>query len=341
MLEYLKSEINRITKNVNKNSWHIHIKKNKELTEQIINETSYLPEYCKFNERIYNILNDITSRVQCLKEECNKNVSFQHFKYGYSKHCSIKCARTNIISIQNTTIKCQFGCDKIAKYFINGAHYCCTTAHQKCSEVRKKNSKNNAGENNAMHGKHSANRYTIEDWYKIYPFFCKIEKPKFNEHGKIIVKCKKCEKWFAPDSESLRSRRDALEHPDGNGGHYLYCSNECKGSCSLFNLRPEYFLNRENDKSLISINERSIWKKEVFLRQKTSVGQNQCELCGNTNLNELECHHEKPIKLFPHLALDPDNGIILCGGNSEKNCHHKIGHQGECSTGSLANKILC
>jgi len=189
-----------------------------------------------------------------------------------------------------------------------------------------------------MYGKQSFNHYTLKDWYNIYPFFCKIEKPKLDKDNKIIVQCKKCKKWFTPDSEQVRTRRDALEHKDGNGGGYFYCSNKCKDTCPLFNLRPDYILN-DNSKDIITMNERTIWKKEVLKRQKTYVGHNECEYCGNINIKELDCHHEKPIKLFPYLALDPDNGIILCSPKSKNKCHHKIGHIDNCSLGNLSKKL--
>ena len=36
-------------------------------------------------------------------------------------------------------------------------------------------------------------------------------------------------------------------------------------------------------------------------------------------------------------SLDPDNGIILCGANSENKCHYLFGHKDECSSAQLAN----
>ena len=70
--------------------------------------------------------------------------------------------------------------------------------------------------------------------------------------------------------------------------------------------------------------------------QKEKLGHNECEICG-IRIN-LHVHHEKPKKTHPHLSLDPDNGIILCGskGNS---CHSKYGHKDKCSTGNLSHKL--
>jgi hypothetical protein len=87
--------------------------------------------------------------------------------------------------------------------------------------------------------------------------------------------------------------------------------------------------------------EYNTWKKEVLKRQREELGCNECEYCGNRNVNELVVHHEKPQKTYPLLALDPDNGIIVCGANSEKKCHYKYGHKigTKCSTGKLASLI--
>jgi len=80
--------------------------------------------------------------------------------------------------------------------------------------------------------------------------------------------------------------------------------------------------------------EYNIWNKEVLERQRIRDKYNSCEKCESTE--NLHVHHEKPVKTHPHLALDPDNGIVLC-----RECHYKYGHKTgtECSTGNLAAKI--
>ena len=89
--------------------------------------------------------------------------------------------------------------------------------------------------------------------------------------------------------------------------------------------KPTYIIDEYGDK---------IWRNEVLNRQllELNINNNHCEKC-DSEIN-LHVHHEKPRKTHPHLSLDPDNGIILCS-----ECHYKIGHTGNCSTGALANKI--
>jgi G:T-mismatch repair DNA endonuclease (very short patch repair protein) len=55
----------------------------------IINHTRYLPNDCKFTERVYHILNNLTSRPKCA---CGKDLQFLDLNMGYRKFCSYFCA---------------------------------------------------------------------------------------------------------------------------------------------------------------------------------------------------------------------------------------------------------
>jgi hypothetical protein len=200
------------------------------------------------------------------------------------------------------------------------------------------------GKNNPMFGKSRSikireclskfNKFTLKDYQEKYPWFLLIEELRDypnSEIGKagVQVRCKKCGQWFTPYTYEIANRIIALKNNRDNG--YFYCSDECKNSCSLFGLRINEFLNI----SYIDSNEGNYsWRCEVLNRQLQSEDLcfNHCEIC-NSETN-LHVHHEKPQKTHPHMALDPDNGIVLC-----ENCHLKYGHRDNCSTGSLANKI--
>lgn len=58
--------------------------------------------------------------------------------------------------------------------------------------------------------------------------------------------------------------------------------------------------------------------RRAFLKK---VGKH-CVCCNSTKKTQV--HHKKPRHLFPELALDEDNLIVLCGGG----CHLRIGHLG-------------
>jgi len=207
------------------------------------------------------------------------------------------------------------------------------------------------GEKNAMYGKKRivgmktrkkislSNKRTIKQIKKRYPFFAQIEEMRYNpdkpDEKEIQVHCKNhnCPNskeqggWFTLIGRQIELRIYELE--TGNDGGYFYCSEDCKEQCPLFNLKSDPL--KETQKPFTQA-EKDVFNKEVLERQKEEDGYNFCEIC--YSIKNLHVHHEKPVKTHPLLALDPDNGIILC-----EECHYKYGHKTgtECSTGNLAN----
>jgi hypothetical protein len=174
-----------------------------------------------------------------------------------------------------------------------------------------------------------AQRYKANDYINKYPWiFPTIEKIRDGKNG-IEVICKKCKKWFPISGYQLQDRIRALVY--GSDGAYLYCSDECKGSCLLYRLQPITYLKPETE-NLYTDSEYQIFRAEVFKRQKDQYGYNFCEKCGSEE--NLHVHHEKPQKTHPMMVLDPDNGIILC-----ERCHIGEIHKDDCSLAKLANKI--
>ena len=181
--------------------------------------------------------------------------------------------------------------------------------------------------------------YSVSDYQEKYPWFFLFEEMRDVpfELGKpsVEVHCKKCNNWFRPALNIITKRIVSLQKNKDN--QYFYCSDECKHSCPLFRLNSIHYinnLNRPDNEPIRTTPEYQTFRKEVFHRQLISedIEINHCEIC-NSEQN-LHIHHEHPIKTHPHLALDPDNGIILC-----KECHYEYGHIDECSTGHLANQI--
>jgi len=172
--------------------------------------------------------------------------------------------------------------------------------------------------------------FTAEQWTERYPWiFPDIEKIRDNGFGNIEVKCKKCEKWFQPDGSQFGERVRSLKH--GNDGSYLYCSDKCKGACSLYRLQPLEYIKEVSEKPFTD-SEYQVFRNEVLKRQEYQYGYNFCEICESTK--KLHIHHEKPQKTHPIMSLDPDNGIVLC-----EECHFKKAHIDSCSLANLANKI--
>jgi hypothetical protein len=284
-------------------------------------------------------------------------------------------SRPESIKIENLEHKkCDYGCGLIAKYKFDNGKYCCDDHCMKCPDMIRKNSESNLGR---VHTQESINKisishkgkvktiehrknlskalkYTIKQWQEKYPFFGKIEEMRYNPdkpgEKEIQVHCKNhnCEHskekggWFTPELNAISTRAGQLTYPDGSDGAYFYCCDECKKQCPLFDLHNDPFKNIDLP---YTQEEYNIWRQEVLKRQKDGLGYNECEICGNTKLKELQVHHEIPIKKNWIFSLDPDNGIILCvkkeRQKEEETCHFKYGHKTgtECSTGNLANTI--
>jgi len=164
-------------------------------------------------------------------------------------------------------------------------------------------------------------------------FFCRIEEIRYNDKNKELeVHCKNhnCpnskEKggWFTPTDTQLFERIRQLESENGNGGSYLYCSEECKQVCPLYGLKNDPYKNSEK---LYTQVDYEIFRDVVLKRDKY-----KCQYC---NKKASEVHHERPQKLEPFFSLDPDLAWSVCD-----ECHYRYGHNDECSTGNLA-KIIC
>jgi len=212
-------------------------------------------------------------------------------------------------------------------------------------ETRKKIKESMKGKNNPNYRK-KFSRETIEKMsfsskltiskIKIrYPFFSKIEKMRYNpdklREKEIQVHCKNhnCpnskEKggWFTPTLIQIQERIRQLEKDYGNGGSYFYCSKECKNICPLYHLRSDPL----KDNSLLYSQEELQTFRKFVLERDNYI----CQFCGE---KATDVHHERPQKLEPFFALDPDFAWSCC-----KECHYRYGHKDECSTGNLAKKI--
>ncbi len=178
-------------------------------------------------------------------------------------------------------------------------------------------------------------KYTLKDYHKNYPFLCKVEELRELNNGDIQGHCKNhnCSNskeqggWFTLKRKQINQRRIQLEHPEGNGGGYFYCSDKCKEECPLYNLQPFLYIKSNNEKKYYTSEEYNIYRLEVLKRANY-----KCEYCGE---NATHVHHSRPQKLEPFFSLDPDYSISCC-----KNCHYEKGHKDECSTGQLS-KIIC
>jgi 5-methylcytosine-specific restriction endonuclease McrA len=181
-----------------------------------------------------------------------------------------------------------------------------------------------------------SSRRKIDDINEKYPFFSMVEEMRCNPNNlnfqEIQVRCKnhKCRNskekdgWFTPTPRQLEWRISAL-HNKGVDLNYFYCSQECKDTCSLYNSHGFDPLKVQVESSYTS-EEYQTFRQHVLTRDN-----NTCQFCGN---EATDVHHERPQKLEPFFALDPDFAWSSCEG-----CHYSKGHSGECNRGNLAKKV--
>jgi len=174
---------------------------------------------------------------------------------------------------------------------------------------------------------------TIKEKYKRkYPLFWKVEDVRQNAvTGNIEVRCKnhKCENskerdgWFTPTGSQLAERIRQLEICN-NDNCYFYCSQLCKDTCELYNLRSDP--NKDIFKPYTEF-EYQTFRKFVLERD-----ENICQFCGEKGT---DVHHERPVSTEPFFALDPDYSWTCC-----EQCHYKKGHIGDCSSIKLSEKKM-
>ncbi len=180
-------------------------------------------------------------------------------------------------------------------------------------------------------------RLTISKIKKKYPFFAQIEEMRYNPdkpgEKEIQVHCKNhlCSNskerggWFTPTNQQMKTRRDWLEN-EGIDICYFYCSKKCKESCPLYRLKgKDPYIGTEKPYT-----QQEYQQFREFVLKRDNY---KCQYCGE---KAIIIHHERPQKLEPFFALDPDLAWSVC-----KKCHYKYGHKTgtECSTNNLANKI--
>jgi len=178
--------------------------------------------------------------------------------------------------------------------------------------------------------KNKGRRTTLTYYRKKYPLLIKIEELKEDKNKNILGHCKNhnCENskekngWFILSTLQLLHRILVIYSPNGFGESNFYCSNECKYECPLYRLRTDPHQNNE-----IPYTQEEYKQFRQFVLKRDNY---ECQYCGE---KAEHVHHEKPQKLEPFFSLDPDFAWSCC-----EKCHYKYGHNGDCSTGKLANK---
>jgi len=182
-------------------------------------------------------------------------------------------------------------------------------------------SKSIIGEKNNNHWK----KYYTENDIPLYDTYAKqltieekVERYK-KDKNILIVMCNKCKKRFIPDINNVRNRVRSIKGTS-TGECRLYCSEECKSECSVFN-RSKY------PKGFKPSPSREV---QPELRQmRFEIDNYTCQKCGKhqDDLEEgLHCHHLEGIRWEPIESADVDKVITLC-----KSCHEEVHRKEGCS----------
>ena len=159
--------------------------------------------------------------------------------------------------------------------------------------------------------KHKDDLATYDKFYeKLKPFYQENIKQDPNNSELILIKCyrSECENWINPTVSQVLSRYNSILGKS-EGEHNIYCCDECKRLCPVFNAKkyPKGFktdddYNREVQPEL----------REMVLKRDN----NTCQKCGKSKDEFLDiilhCHHKFPLNEDPVCSADVDNCITLC-----------------------------
>ena len=149
----------------------------------------------------------------------------------------------------------------------------------------------------------------------------------------LQVKCKnsKCQKWFNPTNREVRNRIRSLNQSieRTHGECNFYCSQECKDTCPLYNLKSDP--NKTSNKNTRDNLQDQL--REIVLE----LDNYECQMCGATEEDGviLECHHIIAHRLDKMISADVDNCITLCN-----KCHDEIHRMDGCTSHDIHKKCL-
>jgi len=200
--------------------------------------------------------------------------------------------------------------------------------YQKNKENIKEKSKNYREENIEKHKKDKKN-YSIKNQKELkeyrklyYKSFCNFnsdadyrkeielyEEIKISTNGNLMCKCAYCGEWFEPTIIQILFRIRSMNNLKKGEGR-LYCSQNCKNNCPIYNQR----LYPKDHKPATSREVQPELRQMVFKRDNYT-----CQKCGKHRDNlevGIHCHHKEGILWEPLQSADMDMCITLC-----EDCH--------------------
>jgi len=143
--------------------------------------------------------------------------------------------------------------------------------------------------------------------------------PVRNIDSFLQTKCTYCGKWHFPTNSSIGNRISALNNNDNNYEGRLYCSNECKEACSIYNqkLYPKGF-RKSSSREVQPELRQLVFKRDNYTCLKCKKHQDDLDV-------PLHCHHIEGILWNPLESADIDQCMTVC-----KDCHKEIHKQTDC-----------
>ena len=138
------------------------------------------------------------------------------------------------------------------------------------------------------------------------------EDPIFKE-GYLWVRCKYCKEYFKPTYSNLKSRVNIINNNISSATqNFLFCSDECKDSCGLYNLRSDPALQTIKQKARSCQKES---KYALLALQIDEFGYNYCDRCGK-QFDSVELHHTEKVSECPEQSISARGHMLVC-----KDCH--------------------
>ena len=137
-------------------------------------------------------------------------------------------------------------------------------------------------------------------------------------NNNLEVKCHNCKKWHIQTIANSWTRIQSA-HGKKCGENNLYCSDECKNSCPVFNHKSNHIDPRsiiavdKTEQELTRLCQNNILKQI----QCDEKGYNYCEKCGD--IIDVELHHTHEVSKYGVGSINSSGHILLCAG-----CHTEL-----------------
>ncbi len=171
-------------------------------------------------------------------------------------------------------------------------------------------------ERNRKHRKEPA-RYDIY-YEKLKPYYGEDIRQDPENPELIQVRCynHSCREWFNPTNNQVSNRLIAINNIS-RGSANMYCSEDCKKSCAVYNKRkyPEGMSPKEMSREVQPELRKLVLERDNYTCQREGCGKSLSEFPDLV----LHCHHKFPLNEDPVCSADIDNCITVCA-----ECHKII-----------------